>query len=188
MYIKLLIGLAALALVGGGVYTYTTTKKDTMPASETASTSPMSLQTLLSLDVPQVCTFTDSQMGAETSGTVYVADGRARGDFEARAVGQTYHAHAIIEEETMYTWIDETKMAFALPLNGEATSTTNQPFDVTKNLNYICTPWTVDDTKFEKPALDFKSTSTIDVSANACAACDAVPEAYRAQCKAVAGC
>jgi hypothetical protein len=188
MYIKLLIGLAALALVGGGVYTYTTTKKEVMPPSETASTSPMSLQALLSLDVPQVCTFTDSQMGAETSGTVYVANGKAQGDFEVKAVGQTYHAHALIEKEMMYTWIDETKMAFTLPLNGEATSTVNQSFDVTKNLNYVCAPWTVDATKFEKPALDFKSTGAIDVSANACAACDAVPEAYRAQCKAVAGC
>ena len=188
MYIKLLVGLAALALVGGGVYTYTTTKTQTMPAADTESTSPMSLQTLLSLDVPQVCTFTDSHMGADTSGTVYVAGGKARGDFEVTAVGQTYHAHAVIEEETIYTWIDETKMAFALPLHGEATSTASQTFDVTKNLNYVCTPWTADQTMFEKPALDFKSTHAVDVSANACAACDAVPEAYRAQCKAVAGC
>lgn len=185
MLYKLLLGIVVLAVVGGGAYALSQKQADApMPEAVEAEPQETTLAALLTLPTPQVCTFTNSTEAAQTAGTVYVAGGKARGDFEATVAGRTYHAHMIAMEETVYSWVDETGIGVKSAVSaGESAG--DAGFDATKNLSYTCTSWTPDESRFVLPS-GITFADTAGMNGDACAACEMVPEAYRAQCRAAA--
>lgn len=208
--------VAAIVVLGGGTYAVThmkstaNTEADTATTTDTTANGSLTLKALLASGLPQKCEFTDTTAAAATSGTVYVSGGNARGDFAATASGQTYHAHTIITSDTMYSWVDETKMGMKMAITESADASTSSSFDANKALDYHCTPWIPDSSKFTVPTtITFTAvnmggsgsagagtsgSATVNanvnasVQASACAQCEMVPEAYRAQCKVAAGC
>lgn len=187
MTTKLLFSIA-LGLAALGTVAYVATKPATEPAPEAAESAPAatSLTALLALENPVACTFTDDTEVAKTSGTVYIANGRARGDFIATAGGATYHAHTLIEGDVMHSWVDETKVGVNSALTANEAG---KGIDAAKDLDYACGPWTPDESVFVLPAdISFMGSAGAAAPANMCAQCEQVPEAYRAQCRVAAGC
>jgi hypothetical protein len=211
---QLMLTVLGLVIVGGGVY-FVMMNGASKTEDVKQMSGPTSLQALMALGIPQKCDFTDVSGETQTSGTVYVAGGKARGDFTATSNGQTFNAHSITESETMYSWVDEQGMGVKMAVNKDSTvvapATNSKQFDDRKELDYHCTVWVPDASKFEVPTnITFTTvnsagsitpgtsgtgtgsvppaSATGGAKANACTACDSVPEAYRAQCKAAAGC
>jgi hypothetical protein len=206
-----LLVLLALIVIGAGAFALTRTAQ-APGGSDTAAVQGGSttLKALLAAGIPQKCDFTDSTDGTETSGTVYVSGGKARSDVKATASGQTFTMHTLVEGDTMHSWIDETKMGMKMMNTSADTQSSNQSFDASKTLEYRCGAWVPDSSKFTLPTDITFTTFTPPTSvgggagvsgsagaavqgsagapANACSACDSVPEAYRAQCKEAAGC
>lgn len=155
---KLLVYVvAAVVLVGGGWYIFST-MESSVPATteetrETATSSPTTLSALLASGVSQQCTFTDSSSVGDTSGTVYVASGKIRGDFTAVSAGKAMKTHMISDGTTAYTWVEGMSTGYKAPLSfkQQADEAQAPALDATKSLNYSCGPWTADQEMFALP-------------------------------------
>jgi hypothetical protein len=175
-------------------------------ANTPTPSAQMSMRELLGMSGPQRCTFTNNVQDPESSGVVYVAGGKMRGDFTSVAAGQTIQSHMIVDGETSYMWSDAMpqgmKMAFA-DVGAQSGQGSGQSVDVNEKVDYSCSGWTADANMFALPAgvefsdlgvllppggmpqLDGKP-GTIDpsggimpageVGAMQCAACNQVPE------------
>lgn len=193
MNIKVIISVViALALLGGGAYvvlnkqSVTDNSQLTTDNSETTN-SPRSLRDLFASTVAQTCTFSDPSTNSTTE--VYVSGGKMRGDFPG--------GHMITMDQTIYYWMDGQttgyKMSMAVPTgSAQVEADTNAQVDLDQQLDYKCSTWVVDPTKFVLPtdvtftdpsamiqeALGASGAPKID-----CSACDSVPEGTaRTQC------
>lgn len=127
------------------------------PATTTSATSTQAatLASLIASNVAQKCTFDDATSAAKTSGTVYIGDGKMRGDFSAVASGgETQSVHMISDGTTAYTWIEGISTGFrsSMSAHPDTGAGSNPGLDPSKPLDYQCAPWTVDATLFELPA------------------------------------
>src|SRR3989344_4398939 len=184
-------------------------KKDTKSGTETtqdqlAAESPKSLKELLALGKSQKCTYSE----ANNQGMFYFADGKMRGDFTSSSnAGQTVQSHMMSDSEYMYSWSDGTESGIKIKIdaNQEAQSTNQQSsVDVNRQMNYNCSSWSVDDSKFSLPTnikfQDFNSmmpqggsggsgsaggsaSGSVDYKAQQCAACDSLTGDDKTQCK-----
>jgi len=224
MNTKVIIGvLAGVILVGGGVYFVNqgnSTSAEGAASSEastaTATTAaPMSLKDLIAQGVSEKCDFSDSDAtsGAQTQGTMYVADGKVRGDFTATVQGKAMGTHMISDGTTMYTWIDGMGSGFKMSMTAVAKPTdTAAPqqqhgFDSNKKVDYHCTPGSVDATVFTLPtSITFQDMSAMmhaampkvnatggasvqgTAPAGACNACEQLAGEGRAACRAALHC
>lgn len=121
-----------------------------------SSITGMTLKGLLSLGYSQKCTFIDAtSLTASSEGTIYVAQGRVRGDFTSVVSGKPILSHMIVLDDTSYVWTDATtggfKMALATIEKQQAPGP-NQGFDPNKKVNYSCTNWSTDVSVFALPA------------------------------------
>jgi hypothetical protein len=174
----------------------------------TAGPTPVSIKTLLASGSQQ-CTFTDTNIGVTTNGTLFVSSGKMQGDFTTTVAGTAHKAHMIIDGTTMYSWVDGMTSGFKMNISGQisAQSTKNTSVDINKPSTITCNPWTVDTTKFQLPAkISFtdisaiqsavpatgsKSTSSVGVTKNTylqCGYCDTYTGDTRAQCRAALNC
>ncbi|MEY4731605.1 MAG: hypothetical protein RL681_551 [Candidatus Parcubacteria bacterium] len=176
-------------------------------ANMPARAAQMSMKDLLGLGGAQRCTFTNKVENSESSGVVYVANGKMRGDFTSLSAGQTVKSHMIVDGETSYVWSDAMpqgmKMSFA-NIGASATGqNANQSVDVNKKVDYSCGAWTVDVHMFALPdGVTFSDLSAMlppvgttpvkggtygdyvpgsagsgDLKATQCASCDQIPDA-----------
>lgn len=142
-----------LVLLLGGYFFMTRGKPGSLPGSQT-STSPSSLKDLLTKGVAQSCTFSNEG----SNGTVYVAGGKMRGDFDAVTEGKTVKSHMIVDGNTSYIWMDGEKTGFKMSFDpatqseGSAESTTPGSFDAGADMNYKCGAWINDGSLFKLPA------------------------------------
>lgn len=160
-----------------------------------------SLKDLFTSGVSQTCTFS---VGSESTGNVYVANGKMRGDFTVNAADKVITSHMISDGKTSYVWMDGEKTGFkmafdvsnASPVPEASASTT---VDLNKKFDYNCTPSVSDASKFSLPTdVTFTDMSELkapkipaggmDAKAAQCAACNQAPSGYQAQCKAALGC
>ena len=161
--------IIVIVVVAGGIY-YSTTKsaptEPAAPASEgaagqgTFNTAPptsgqQSLAGLMALGTAQQCAFSQNVVGSSNSGTVYVSAGKVRGDFTSVADGQTTQAHMISDGQDVYTWIEGINLGFKATMSEGQAATPGTPasggVDVNQQLNYDCSPWSVDNSKFAVP-------------------------------------
>ena len=206
----LLLIVALVLLIGGGAYfvmsgrtsqtamtpSYTQNQETTAPSNQ-----PKSLKDLLTMGQSQTCTFTDP---SGTGGTVYVSNGKMRGDFSSVSAGQTVQSHMIVDGQTSYLWMDGQTTGYKMTVEaatGEGTSAQGS-VDVNKKTDFSCVPSVSDSSMFTLPTnIEFTSfaapalpsgtageTGAGGANARQCAACDSVPEASKAQCKAALGC
>lgn len=205
---NIILIVLGLLIVGGGTYFFMYKGGASSSTPEQVS-GPTSLTALMALGVPQKCDFADtSNAQAQTSGTVYVSGGKSRGDFTSTAGGQTFHAHSIVANDTMYSWVDENGIGVKIAINKDQPkpASDGKQFDASKMMDYHCSAWIPDPSKFDVPTnIKFMEMTAPampsagggasagagasgNVPTNACSACDSVPEAYRAQCKIAAHC
>ncbi len=132
-----------------------TTAISPTPATGTVNTSPQSgtFKSFLSFTFPQKCTFSSSADQANTSGTVYLDNGKMRADFSVKAANETTSSHMFVDKSVAYIWMDG--QAQGVKIAFDAQSQTTNPQEGTVNpdtgINYICEPWTVDAAYLKTP-------------------------------------
>lgn len=167
-----------------------------------------SLKQLMSQASPQKCIVSSATENSQSEGTVFIANGKMRGDFVTEVDTKTTTSHMISDGKTLNGWSDETTMGFMFNMDqtAQATTTNQQAVDVNSNYNYNCEDWKEDSSKFELPKnIEFKDFSALqtqmqgttnlkmDASANAnikavqCNACAQAGEG-KAQCLAMFKC
>lgn len=150
--------LAAILVVIAGVWYYMKNKNvvNTPTQNPAASAQPStvgSLRDLISKGIAQSCTFSADR----TNGSVYVAGKSVRGDFETAVDNAAVKSHMIVKDNTSYIWSDGKnvgiKMSFDPSATPGATSATSSSgsFDPGVNMNYKCSTWVTDNSKFDLP-------------------------------------
>jgi hypothetical protein len=99
---------------------------------------------------PSVCTLSYDDDNVTSSGTVYVSDGRLRGDFNfyIKPTGQRVESHFVREKDVLYTWNPENKtgtMSASSSPDVSGGTNPNQPY------TYRCTDMDVPETEFSLP-------------------------------------
>jgi len=169
---KLLIVLSAFVLVAAGcnkeAATTNTNMQTSQPAPAPAPTSMSSTSSLKDLMAKgdQMCTYSDNG----NSGTVYIGSGKTRMDFVATSQGKTSNVHSIMDGTTSYTWIDGQGTGYKMAINksgitpNTGSTSTPQQVDPNKQVNYTCSSWSVDDSKFTLPGgINFMDLSSMKI-------------------------
>lgn len=209
---KMMIGIIIVVVLIIGAVAFIMTKQ---PANGPGTSTVDESQSLASLLAggSQQCDFDYLVGETQSQGTMYIANGMARGDFSAAAQGRTIVSHMIIRDEMMYTWQDGVstgvKLSTAAGTTDDSQADAQQPFDVDQALDYDCRSWSADSAQFELPTdvtfTDFSAIVGGNAGADAalpaddagdgaatpsqCAACDQVPAGEsRDACLATLGC
>lgn len=165
-----------------------------------------SLKSLLGLGTAQTCTFKSEG----NQGTVYVAGGKVRGDFDSTVEGKTTKSHMIVDGTTSYLWMEGEKTGFKMSFDPNqetggtesANTTSAQAFDASKDMNYDCKPWITDSGMFTLPAgvkfTEFAIPSIAPAaspasgssgsSSSQCSYCDSLTGDAKTQCRSALNC
>jgi len=208
--IFLIIG--GVVIIGGGLYLVNSTPNDDQQGvvEEEAMTNEdfsdaNSLRALIALGRDLTCDFVhDDPETGRSEGTVFLSGERMRGDFRITANGTEMESHVIRNGSTGYTWgttpMGTVAIMFDISQEDDiASSNEGESVDLDQNLEFECSAWSVDESKFAPPSdLDFQNVSAqmqmtgeVDASANGaqCAACEQIPDASsKGQCKVALGC
>ena len=208
---KLLVAIAVvlILLVGGyGAYrVYKHFKRLANPIAQVVqnASAPKTLKDLLGLGSAQKCTY--------TGGTVYVAGGKVRGDFDVTENGKTINSHMIVDGNTSYVWTEGEKNGFKVAFNPDAVSTPapsvspaateagqSGAMDAEKPQDYKCESWAADPAMFALPKdvvfQDFSSLAPsgapqptgITGSSSQCSYCDSITGSDKTQCLSALNC
>lgn len=180
---KLLIGLIVALIAAGGVYYFMSSSPADTENEQSATTSEGtnateaqqidgtftgSFQELVGRNGSFTCTFTHESDRAVSSGTIYVADDRVRGDFTTETQDMNAESHMIQKGGYMYTWSSMSPQGFkmAVPegsdtadIEGEA-NTSGQYVSMDEEYEYQCESWTVDEAQFSLPDVPFVDTAS----------------------------
>lgn len=149
-----------------------------------------SLKQLMAVTSSQKCIVSSETENSHSEGTVFIANGKMRGDFAIAAASTTITSHMISDGKTMNGWSDQSAMGFTFSMDQTvgATTTTQQAVDVNSNYNYKCEDWREDGSKFELPKnIEFKDFSAMQTqlqgTANLKMNASANTDIKAAQCK-----
>lgn len=160
--IGVVVGALILLAGVGGFFLLNNKSQKQAPASQTAnqnstpSSTEASIKSLLASKSPKQCDFSDNNVGTSSfTGTVFVANGKASGEFNVKTQAGSMVSHMISDGTTAYIWTGNTKQGFKISLAGAQASAgstkDSQSVDVNKTFNFKCKDWVVDDSKFVLP-------------------------------------
>jgi hypothetical protein len=168
-----------------------------------------SFKDLIAMGKPLKCESSFTSEGNTSTGTMYVAGGKMRGDFNSQAQGKTMQTHMIVKDQTAYTWVEGlgASMAFKSSItqnNPTQNGTAPKSANVDQQVSYNCQSWGEDDSQFALPSgITFQDQSQMmqnlapkipapdaqpGSNPAACAACNSAPASSKAQCLAALGC
>jgi len=173
--------IAGLLIVGGGIYFISRNPSDSVPTNQTEVESS---QTTVNTQNPQAatqssmkelvargesleCSFAHDVGYSRSSGVVYIADGKLRGNFSitvASANAQTFEAYMIADGDNSLVWSSLIKQGFKIPISKtEPAQGANQGgVDYNQKLDYSCKPWSRDLSVFVPPAgITFSQTPAV---------------------------
>ena len=171
--IKVIVGILASIVVVAGAWHFmskSSSEATTAPtqaaglATSTALTPTITTPTtgqagsgnigsLLAMSGSVMCTVTVSAAGTQSSGTIYVSNGKMHGDFTMNIAGKTMHASMINDGAYMYSWSDMIPQGVKIPISAAAsTGDTTHGFGNSTPVSYNCSPWTTDASKFVPPS------------------------------------
>jgi exopolysaccharide biosynthesis protein len=204
------IGVLILLLgIGGFFYLNSSSNKQTVkqtsvskPATQNqqASTSltQASIKSLLASKTPQECSFSDNTGTSNFTGTIFVANGKASGEFNVQGPSGPIVSHMVSDGTNAYIWTSLSKQGFKMALAEASSAAANAKNsgspDVNKTLDFKCKAWSVDNSKFTLPTdITFTTFNMPNVSpatggpatgsSVACSACNSVPQgAQRTAC------
>ncbi len=202
---KITIGIiAAVVVVAAGAWFFISGNGGDMMMSSNEPQMQMSMKELIAMGRSQKCDFSEPQ--SNTAGTIYIADGKVRGDFTSQNQGASMSGHMIVDGTTVYTWMDGMNQGFKTsfnPTGAQGEGDTQQGLSPDKKTDYKCETWSKDESKFAMPAgITFSDMSAMmqgkmPSSANPngvpdkaaqCKACDMAPEPQRSQCREALSC
>jgi hypothetical protein len=204
--VAIVVGILILIIVG--FVAYSAMKKPSQPinkamvtsenkpaASNSQTTAQGTLKSLLSSGKSQKCTYSYSRQSTTVSGTVYVANGKMRGDFVSPSGQSKVTGHMIIDGGYFYVWTDLSNSGIKMAVNQEqpanAPVSNSQTPDINQSFTYSCQGWAEDDTLFVLPSSISFVTTTLPVAPSSsgvgtpsgagvnpssyCSACDNIP-------------
>ncbi len=176
--VPVIIIIAALAL-GGGAYAVKKSKQAHMKtdtsvevrgnatstnAQATSTQAKGSLKALLGMNQDVMCTFNGANTQGQAAGTVYISGPMMRGDFTSHASSTgTVESHMIRDKGDVYVWTGTqgAKLPYG-QIEAAANSSKNKmQVDLNQQVDYKCSPWTPETSKFSLPG----TVKFIDVSA-----------------------
>lgn len=196
--------IAAIILIAAGAWFFMKGGTGDLMMSSNEPQQQMSMKELIAKGITQKCDFSEPQ--SSTAGTIYIAEGKVRGDFSSQNQGANVSGHMIVDGGTVYTWMDGMTQGFKTsfnPTEGAAQGDTQQGLDPDKKTDYKCEKWSKDESKFAVPGnITFSDMSammqgSMKASANPnamptksaqCNACDMAPEPQRSQCREALNC
>lgn len=165
----IIVTVVILALIGGALYlTFgksTTTPQETeMMGEKTQNAKEMikgSLKSLFGAGKNVTCTV--NNIDNQGNGTVYVTGNKIRGDFTSKIDGKTIENHFIQDKEFSYFWSSEMEEGIkmkadlgteetAISDNKDTQVSSTETVDLNKEVDYKCSNWSVDNSKFIPPA------------------------------------
>ena len=158
----------------------------------TKQTIQGTIKSLLSAGKSQKCTYSNKLQATSVNGTVYVANGKIRGDFTSVSEQTKINGHMIVDSGYSYVWTEMSKQGIKMAIDQQRStsdSTNNQTPDINQTFTYTCQGWTEDDAIFTLPsdisfstfALPLAQPSGVAPSnagaipSTACSACDNLP-------------
>lgn len=195
--------IIAVILIAAAAWYFFAGGSDMMMSSNEPQ-QQMSMKELIALGKSQKCDFSEPQ--SNTAGTIYIADGKVRGDFTSQNQGTNVSGHMIVDGTTVYTWMDGMNQGFKAafnPTGEQGQGDTQQGLSPDKKTDYKCEKWSEDESLFAMPAgVTFSDMSAMmqggakavtDPNAMPsksaqCNACDMAPEPQRSQCRQALNC
>ncbi len=166
------IVVAAVVVLGGGYYFYAHRSASPSMYGDADATQDKgangtfsgSLQDLMARGGNYKCTFDSSTADAQSSGTVYQAPGKTRGDFVSKAQGVTVMSHMISMDGYVYTWTDISPVGYktkVTPTSASAPAYGSESAQGGANqaYNYDCVAWSPDASVFTLPNITFTDLS-----------------------------
>lgn len=163
---KYLIIIAVLILLAVGYFgfkQYGSSNTSGNPVSETAKIAgdvvKGTIQDILSAGKSVTCTVAYDEKEIGGTGIIFVSGKKMAGDFKTTVEGKIIESHMITDGTYSYIWssdqtegikmkIDEAKVTPGA--NGQVKN--NDVFDLEKESNLKCSPWLIDNSKFNPPA------------------------------------
>lgn len=102
------------------------------------------------------CTVHQYMSDIDNSGTVYVSDGKMRGEFSTIAEGRTVNSSIIVRDGFTYMWNNFMSQGFKVAVpetfaGASFESSGTYMWNAEQIGEYDCQPWTTDETKFSLP-------------------------------------
>jgi hypothetical protein len=199
--------LVLIVGVYGAYRVYKHFKRISAPAAQTQTTATQSgapsttlgsLKDLMLKGIPQTCTYKSDK----SQGTLYMDGGKVRGDIstDVEVDGKTTESHIIIADKAIYMWSDGRNVGYKMVYDPNATpapagtKTTNASgaLDPNTQMNYSCSAWIADSSKFTLPTnVTFSSLSipsqttgapTTGGNASQCSYCNNLTGDEKTQC------
>lgn len=171
----ILAAIGIIIVVAGVLVLSNKSTKAPQPGATTGLASPQesqnrgSLKSLLTVGKDQSCTFTSNQ--GKTKGTVFISGKKMSGDFATTgADNKQVESRMILDDQYSYFWssdaVEGTKMKLSnleaiTPPPSASGQTQNQAVDINQDVEYQCSVWAVDNSKFIPPS----NVTFMDVSA-----------------------
>lgn len=162
----IIIAIVVLAVAGGGAYYVANNNKDEKQ-SDSSEAQPQdsnvqsnSINGLLAQDKNLNCTFdfTDDS-GYKSSGNLYFASKRVRGDFNSTdSKGETRYSHMINDGKYQYFWEEGDDSGFKMNIDNidsseaQKDASKKETVDQNKEYNFDCSDWSVDESQFQPPS------------------------------------
>ena len=187
--VGIIIGIIAVIVIGGAAFAYMQfANKSTQPqesvsitqekASQSASTQTRnSIKSLLGVGRNATCKI--SYPDGTTSGTIYVADNKIRGDFNLTTPdNKQMESHMIQDGQFSYFWTGTTGTKIKIDTSTTQTSPAagqQQGTDFDKEVDMDCSSGSIDSSKFTLPA-DVKFTDLSQAIQTPASVCNAITD------------
>lgn len=164
----LIVVIVAAIAIGGGAYvvsknkaakvdTSADVKADAKADAKLDAKAKGSLSSLLKLGKNVMCKFSSTAGGNNSSGTMYIAaNGDTRGDFKMVTSGGSVTSSMIMKGGVWYGWSGSQGVKMAVPENAgvdnAAAAQAEKYVDLNAEVDYSCSDWSVDGSKFTLPA------------------------------------
>lgn len=161
----IIIGIAVLAVVGGGAIYAVNKNKDSDQSDKQSISENTSINGLLAQDKNLKCTYSYSDdEGNKSSGTTYIADQRMRGNFSVQTPGQdAKYSNTLRDGKYQYVWDESSNKGFKTMVDkaqyddsdgskDDSSISQHQAVDQDREYDFDCDKWNVDESVFEVPA------------------------------------
>lgn len=138
----------------------------TTPSGEEKPASSFSLRDLIAKNIPQKCTWTSTQEGLESNGTMVISGNKFKQEINLKEDNDSFKMYSISDGTYIYTWQEKdgkinSDMAFKMKLDTfespdkDVASSDAPPsvgsVDMDQEYQYNCTPTMVSDSDFQPP-------------------------------------
>jgi len=198
IYSIVFLVLISFALTGCGAKTSTTTGTQTNESTQGQNVKGSFLD-IIKLGKSVKCTYTTTNESGTNSGQTYVSGSKSRTDFTLTTKdGTTTDSYSISDGEWVYIWTSTEEQGSKMKIadiqkraassSVPSTTSSTDENDLTQPVDYKCSPWVPDNSKFTPPS-NITFTDLTETLKSMCGTCNLAGSAENiAKCKKNLGC